>query len=320
MMESLKKYLWLVIGGAVGLVLLIVACIFLFLHIQQYRSDTSSADDEQNRLDLLQKRPLAGPTEENVQIISTNNLALENCLKKILAQLRQSQVEPRKMQPVDFNSYLKSTIDQMNDDAKTQELLMPAKFDYGFKTYYVEGRLPSVNSVPRLTIQVQLVKALMDILRKAKVTEVSGIEREVFEQTALAAAAEMPPGSGVLKPAVTNLSTVSAQLYTREHFRLTLRIRDEMIAGLLNALAQDSEAESPRLFVVVTKLDLIGPAMPKATTSAESRTAVAAPSGEKAAEPKKREDRIVAGREKVTLLMDVDIYRFAGETGEKTKP
>ena len=314
-MEFIKKNLWLVVGGAIGLVLLIVACVFLVLHMRQYWEDTQNADMEQNRLEQLEKRTLAGPTEENVQIISSNFVTLEGCLKNVLGSLRQGQVEPRKMQPVDFNSFLKSTIDQMNESAKRQGLMMPAKFDYGFKTYYIEGRLPSTGDVPRLTIQVQMVKALMELLLKAKVTEVATIERQVFEH-GLVATVEAPGGSVSSKTASVNPSSYESQLYTIEHVTLTLQIRDKMIPGLLNALAQSSEAEQPQLFIVVTKLDATGPDLPKVVVGTEEAT----PAGDKPAEPKKREERIVAGADNMKVQLDVDIYRFAGETGEKGKP
>ena len=321
-MESIKKNLWLVVGGAVGLVLLIVACVFLFLHIRQYLADTHSADMEQSRLEQLEQRRLAGPTEENVHILATNCVALEGCLKSVLAQLRQGQVEPRKMQPVDFNSFLKSTIDQMNEAAKRQGLVVPAKFDYGFKTYYIEGRLPAAVDVPRLTIQVQTVKALMDLLRKAKITEVTGIERQVFEQGLMTPAPEMTGAGGGAHKATASAvagASLEAQLYTHEHFVLHLRVRDEMIAGLLNLFAQNNEAETPRLFAVVTKLELAGPGLPKTVTSVEAPGATSA-TGEKTTEPKKREERIVAGADSMALQLGVDIYRFTGETGEKNKP
>ncbi|TAN37544.1 MAG: hypothetical protein EPN23_05135 [Verrucomicrobia bacterium] len=309
------------------MVLLIVACIYLFLHIRQYLADTTSADGQQSRLVQLEGRK-PGPTEENVRLVSSNSVVFESYLKKIAEVLQRGQVEPRKMQPVDFNSFLKSTIDYMNDAAKKQGLVLPAKFDFGFKTYYSEGHLPAVGDVPRLTVQVQLVRALMDVLRKSRVAEVSSVERQVFEKGAVAVAEEAESESrgrsrGVA-PGVTTLYPLepseSQGLYTREHFVLTLRVRDEFIAGLLNALAGSSEAGPVRLFTVVTHVDISGAGLPKSGV-AGAATAVAPAEGVAVAgaEPKKREERIVAGAENTTVQLGVDIYRFAGETGEKAK-
>jgi hypothetical protein len=123
-------------------------------------------------------------------------------------------------------------------------------------------------------------------------------------------------------------------LYTRERFVLTLRIRDESIAGLLNTLGRGENGEHQHLFTVVTRLELMGGGLPKPPPStteaalvATAEGATVAPAedaeavvGEKSNEPKKREERIVAGAENVTVRMDVDVYRFTDEAGEKAKP
>jgi len=328
-MEFIKKNIWLVIGGALGLVLLIVACVYLFLHIRQYVADTASADEQQDRLVQLEGRK-PGPTEENVRLVSDNAVVLETYLKKITEVLQRNQVEPRKItQPVDFNSFLRATIDYMNEAVKKQGLLLPAKFDYGFRTYYSEGQLPAVGDVPRLTAQVQLVRALVDVLRKSKVAEISVIERQVFEKGSTPATADgegRGRDSATLATALYPLDPPDAQgLYTREHVMLTLRIRDEFLAGLLNALACGGTADSARLFAVVTHVNIEGVGLPK-SVAAEAGAAVAPPDGvavsnaEKPPEQKKREERIVAGIENATVQLGVDVYRFANENREKAKP
>ena len=328
-MAFIKKNLWLVIGGAVGLVLLLVACVYLFLHIRQYRADTTGVDSEQTRLMQLENRK-PGPTDDNVRMVSSNLLVYESFQQKIMTALRQGQAEARKMQPVDFNSFLKSMVDEMNELAKKQGMTVPAKFDYGFKTYYSEGHLPTVDDVPRLTVQVQLVRALMEVLRIAKVSEVNAIKRQIFEKG-------LPgPGAGVGVENQRGASTTAAVtpypleppdaqgLYTREHFDLALQIRDEFIPELLNALARGG-VNAARLFTVVTYMDLKGAGLPKggaaeASSASASVKSTSTPDGEKSTEPKKREERIVAGAESTTIQLGVDIYRFINETGGKAQP
>ena len=326
-MEFIKKNLWLVVGGAIGSVLLLIALVYLFLHIRQYRADTASADEQQERLtQLITRKP--GPTEENVQLVSSNLVVLEGYQKKITEALRAGQLSPRKMQPVDFNSFLKSTVDHMKDAAGKRGLVLPAKFDFGFKTYYGEGRLPAVGDVPRLTLQVQMVRALMEMLRVSKVAEVVSVERQIFEKGVLSTPTvegeEGERTGGVVAVPTLQEPPNAHGLYTRERFVLTLRIRDESIAGLLNVLGRGENNERQRLFTVVTRLDLMGGGLPKPSTAeavaaapAEGAEVVA---GEKSAEPKKREERIIAGADNVTVRLDVDVYRFTDEAGEKAKP
>ncbi len=354
-MEFLKKYKMLAVGGAVALVLLIVAGVFLFLNIRKYVTDTDEADANQSRLLELENRKPAGPTSENVQITATNAVVKEACLTRLLSHLRRGQVEPRKdMQRLVFNSFLKTSIDQMNEVAKKQAVLVPPKFDYGFKTYYSEGKLPANNDdVPRLTVQVQLVKMLMDLMQQAHIAEVLSVERQVFEEGATAAAAAATPsrGEGGRRggPDVAAGPTGAAQypleppdaqgLYTREHFTLSLKSTDEHLAILLNMLAHNQEQAQSRLFAVVTKLDIVGTSLLKPGASegeggarterpaegAAATVAVPATAGEggkvdKPLPPKTRSERIVAGRDNITVQLDVDIYRFATETKEKAKP
>ena len=352
-MEFLRKYKVLAVGGVIALILLSVAGVFLFLNIRKYVADTDEADANQSRLTDLQNRKPAGPIETNVLITASNAAIKEACLTRLLAHLRQGQVEPRHgMQKVVFNSFLKTTIDQMNEAAKQQGMTVPPKFDYGFKTYYSEGKLPANNiDVPRLTVQVQLVKALTDMMQKAHIAEVLSIERQVFEEGAATAVAGTPAparGEGRMVTPAAGATTASTSpyaleppeaqgLYTREHFTLSLKSTDERLAALMNILAHNLENAQPRLFAVVTKLEITGAGLSKPGAQeveagargervpvavvahvAEGAGATGVP--DKPAPPKKRAERVVAGMDNVTVLLDVDIYRFAADSKEKAKP
>jgi hypothetical protein len=352
-MEFIKQNKLLVVGGALALVLLLVAATFLFINLRQYSADTSAADENQNRLAQLENRQ-PGPTAANVQLVASNAVLLEKSLKTLQSELRRDQVEPVNKPRSVFNSFLKSTINQMNKAAEQHRMLVPARFDYGFKTY-VEGQLPATGEVARLTVQVQMVKGLVDVLLQARVAEVVSIERQIFEAGAVSAvAAGTPEGRGgegrggdvpAAAPgtAVYPLEPPDAQgLYTREHFTLTLRMTDERLAALMNLLTRDVHSGPQRMFVTVSRVSLVGVGLPKAgVTEAEpavrtegrgAATAAPTPAAEtpppaegaipeKPAPPKQREDRIVAGRDHVTVQLDVDVYRFAAAAArEKGQP
>jgi hypothetical protein len=362
MKAFIKQYRALVTGGGISLILLLGAGAFLFIQIRQYLADTGEADENQNRLTQLEQRQ-PGPTAANVQIVASNAVAVEGSLKKLLLELRRGQVEPVNKPRSVFNSFLKSNIDQMNKAAEKQGVLVPAKFDYGFKAY-VEGQLPATQDVARLTVQVQLVRALMDLLLECKTAEIVAIERQVFEDVlATPATAGEPVGRGgeggrgeggrgtstTPTASLYPLEPPDAQgLYTREHVTLTLRMTDEHLALLMNILARNVVVDAQQLFVVVSRVNIIGVGLP-GMGSEESRVpggrggeappgvsappaAVPAPPEaappadgsaplEKPALPKKRGERIVAGMDNVTVQLDVDIYRFAEAVAkEKGKP
>ena len=356
-MELFRKYKVLAVGGIISLLLLIVAGVFLFFNVKQYLTDTSEADANQERLRALENRRPSGPVETNVVITASNAAIKEACLGRLLAELRQGQVDPRKdMQRVVFNSFLKTTIDQMNEAGKKQGMYVPAKFDYGFKTYYTDGKLPANNAdVPRLTVQVQLVKVLVDMLQQSHISEIVAIERQVFEEgaaTTAAGGASAPAGEVVGRhggAAVQQTPGAASQypleppdaqgLYTREHFTLSIKASDEHLAALLNMLAHNATNAQPRLFAMVTKLDITGVSLlkpagtePEAGSNRDHAPAVAASTptpvteGTPAAEtekpvpPKPRAERIVAGRDNITVQLDVDVYRFAAAIKEKAKP
>lgn len=358
-MEFFKKNKFLAIGGAVSLVLLIVAGVFLFLHIRQYLADTGEAEGNENTLRTLESQQ-PGPTEANVQLVASNAIIMEAGLKKLLEELRQGQIEPRKdMHRVVFNSFLKKMIDEMNKAVTQQCLVVPAKFDYGFKAYYSEGRLPLDADVPRLTVQVQMVRFLVDLALQAHIAEIVTIDRQLFEEPA---AGTTPTGAspeaegqgrggrnqssvaGGVGAVLYPLEPPDAQgLYTREHFTITMKTRDEKLAELLNLLGNPSMTKQRGAFAVVTKVDVMGAGLSKSSGSDSEaagrpgQSAVPSPAPsvvasmpaagegggavpEKPAPPLKREERIVSGMDNITVQLDVDIYRFAADTKEKAKP
>jgi hypothetical protein len=355
MKAFIKQYRALVTGGGISLILLLGAGVFLFLQIQQYAADTSEADGNQNRLNELEQRQ-PGPTAANVAIVASNAVAVEASLKKLLLELRRGQVDPLNKPRSVFNAFLKSNIDQMNKTAEKLGVVVSAKFDYGFKAY-VEGQLPATQDVARLTVQVQLVRALVDLLLDAKTAEIVSIERQVLEDGLAAPATAGEPsgrgeggrGEGGRGAAPTTTASVypleppDAQgLYTREHFTLTLRMTDERLAYLMNVLSRSVTVGTQQMFAVVSRVNITGVGLskaggaePEAAGGRGERPPVisAAPPPEapppadgsvpleKPALPKKRGERIVAGMDNVTVQLDVDIYRFAEAVAkEKGKP
>ena len=341
-MDFIKKNLWLFLGGGLTILLLLAAAAFLFLQISAFRRVNATLVTEENRLQQLHRRD-PYPSETNVMLMQSNLALLNGYQQQLVDQLRQGQIEPRTMQPVDFNHYLQTTIRKLITQADQLKISLPQRFAFGFESYYREGRLPAIADVSRLTVQLQTVEALFELLCQIKISEIIALERQVFEQSATANA---EPAAGVIRPRHQESAapvetekyplapSEAGGLYTREHITLTLQAHDEVILTLLNALASSGTAvtNQPKFFAVVSKLSMIATAggeiikkTPGAPARAGTPPRVATP--ETSEEPvqasedaRPHEERIVAGREMVQVLLGLDLYRLNPAAQGKAKP
>jgi len=314
---NLKKNMTLIVGGAIVAVLLIVLLVFLMKFNSSYRQVNRQLQSAQQRLTILNGRD-PFPSEGNVGVVQTNLFVLREFFTNLMASLRQGHVEPSKMEPAEFNPLLDRTSQRLYQRAKGMKVVLPMRFAFGFDRY-AEGTLPAASDVPRLGQQLETVDLLCGLLYAAKINEIMAVERPVFEVTAQAVATEefVDPrqqryGGGAGAPEVAAAPTETymdpSGLFSRERYVLTFRGRDAAILGFLNAVAANKR------FIVVTRLQVenetgipkLGEARP-ATASSPS-----APAGSVA-----REDRIIAGRETVKVIVELEVYRFqAPSAGE----
>jgi len=350
-MDFIKKNLWLFIAGGLALALLLAAVVFLYWQVSGFRGVNTALSEEQDRLQELHRQS-PYPNEANVQVVQSNLFLLTRYERQLTDQLRQGQIEERKMQPVDFNYYLQTTIPKMFAQAEQQKIGLPAKFAFGFDTYYHAGRLPALADVPRLTVQFQMIEALFHLLSAARISEIVSLERTRFDQ--ITAPGGEPAGVGRLQhaPPAEETAALKAKyaieppeaggLYTREHFSLTVAGSDEIIMGLLNALARSGAAATnqQKIFAVVSRLSLTSyePGEKKTADGRRpaggvrrpaSRAAPPEPEAENPApggkvvpreDPRPQEERVIAGREVVEAQMELDLFRLTGKAQEPAAP
>lgn len=340
---KLRKHMVLIVGGGVAVVLLGVAVFMLVRFQGTYQQVSRELKDSLQRLDKLYRRD-PYPSDENVAMVQSNLVVLRGQFARLFASLEKDQVEPVKMEPAEFPLLLEKTIRKAMGRAVELGIVLPPRFAFGFDRYAL-GELPVEADVPRLVVQAKTIAELCQVLFQSKVSEIVSIQRQVFEQGAAAESAEpvmSPRGGrmrGMMPPTAESEPAMGAKewvdpsgLFSREHFALTFKARDAAIWDVLNQLA------ASKMFVVVSRVEFLNDnPLPKPTPPApEGGPGAAAPGpagmpapvqggmippGGAATAPDKpqvltHEDRVVAGREAVRAVVEVDVYRFRAEQEE----
>ena len=342
---NLRKHMVLIVAGGVALVLLAVSVFMLLrFHTGYERVDTQREATTQRLNQLYHRDPY--PSDDNVLLTQTNFSVLEAYFSKLFTGLRQDQIEPAKMEPAEFPLALEKTIRKLQARAAELKVVLPPRFAFGFD-HYAEGALPNAADVPRLVLQLKTIEELGGLLLQCKIGGVVSVQRTVFEQgvqTADTSASDsrrgnrrqflqsQPTESGA--PAQEQEKIDPSGLFSREHYVLTFEAHDAAIWEVLSTLSRS------KMFTVVSRVEFANEAVLPNAASAEraaaaavtpspaasaARAGVAAsplgvnPAGgaPAAAEPKKEilshEERVVAGRELVKAVVEVEVCRFLGE-------
>lgn len=343
----------LIVGGGAAAVLLIIALLMLFRFQRAYQrvnSDLKSAMSSLNRLYRLDPYP----SEENVLLVQTNLTVLQGYFSELYASLRKSQIEPAKMEPAEFPLLLDKTIEKLRLRARAANTVLPARFPFGLDRYTV-GTLPNQQDVPRLVVQLKTIEELCGLLYDSGISEIVSIQRPLFEQGAAEESfvggpmgrgarrqmLDMPSEETTRNPQQSEWRDPSG-LFVREGYTVTFKAKDQAIWAVLNGL------DRSKLFAVVSRVELANesplprPAVaaktpaPAAGTGPGPRAGMVWPgmapaimgSSGGAAQPQaapaekvvSHEERIVAGRELVKAIVDVEVYRFVTpEEEEKAK-
>ncbi len=329
---NFRKYMLLIVGGGICLILAALALYLLLRFQSDYTRVDESLGNAMNQLSVLNYRD-PYPSEENVKRLQQNLGGLREHFMALYSNLRQGQMEPRRMEPAEFPGVLGRARNQLAGKAAELNVKLPERFAFGFDRYV--GELPAAVDIPRLVIQTKEVEELCMALYRAKVSEISSIQRTIFEQAALVEAASSAEGrrggrrreggeespEGVVIPAVQTQDPNA--LYTREHYVLSFTATDSSVWELLNILARLP------MFVVVTDIQMTSEnkdlnrgvlAKNAAATAAAQAAAAAQPNALGLPPPAPvivsetnyppREERVVAGRERMQVVLGVDVYRF----------
>ncbi len=307
-----RKYMPLVVGGSIALVLLIVAGYLLARFSGEYHRVHADLVSSMRTLERLENRE-PYPAEENVERLRRNRAAMELMLNDLIAELGRGQVEAERMERAEFPTLIERTILRLYDEARAANTRLPERFTFAFERYAL-GALPSVDHIPRLTVQVRMVERLCRMLFESGVSEIISVERTAFDlerpdepdptvrrRTAVEPAA----------PAVRDFTELEPRedrdLYSKERFVLEFFSTDPALWRVLNSMASDD------MFVVVKNMELRNEAVIRGRSPLELRRT---PRDERtdprrdADRPLTTDERIVAGRERVRVRLELEVYRF----------
>lgn len=322
-----KKYLALIVGCGIALLMAIGAAVLLVLSISSHGKSEAELKTAMNRLEQLNRRK-PFPAQENVAAAQSNLVALKKTLGDVQQTLSHGQIEPDDIERAEFGPMLERTVKRLRSTAVANHVALPEKFAFGFDRYSA-GDLPQTSSVRRLVTQLKTISAVCDLVYAAKVTNLLSVTREEFETQSAggAAGSESAPASlfgarvsAPSAPTSINLKEVpvvaSNELYSTERIGLQFAGRENAVFEVLNAFAKAAP------FTVVRDVTLESVTLgQKAGESKQAnpfggQAEAAGGSGASTNLLVAHEDRIVAGREDVKATVVLDVFRFAKEQGE----
>lgn len=329
-MTFFKKYMALIIGGGIALLLALIVLVLLIKFSGTYTRIQDDLASNQRELERL-IRLATFPSLENVELVEENLLALEIFRDDQLARLAASQPQIVPMERVAFPPELERTWQRLRALAARENVVIPAEMRFGFERY-AAGNLPMHQHVPRLLSQLYSIDRIGEILIRSGIAELTGVEREVFEEQRVQAPLEAPAPArrrGAAEPEPVEVVAGSPEpqgvegLYTRERFTFTFLASEPALIEVLNQLARDPVLKIVRNLELRNEMALGGvSAAARLSARLQPRETVARvvdPAGrpEDPSRPAMMEDRVVAGRERVRVRLVVDVYRFEVDQQEE---
>jgi hypothetical protein len=187
----------IIISGGVCLVLAGLA-VFLMVKfggaLSQAKKGLRDADDDIRTLSAERVYPDAG----NLKLVKANTEGLAKFRDSQVDRLRARQLKPLSMTPTDFIDDVKARFkalrtkslgvlqaaaerDKVGDEALKVESAMDSTFFGSFERYGDEGFPPGEEDIPRLTVQLQTIDQLCDILVRNEVKAILSLVRDRFD-------------------------------------------------------------------------------------------------------------------------------------------
>lgn len=306
-MNWLRKYIVLVISGAVAFVLLAAIGGRLFFVVKSYQKEKRTLADDKGNLDRLYNRD-PFPVVSNIAKEKEKLDDLLDEYNELNTLLGESQIRPEGMEASKFLYLLGRVLSAMRGQLQAVRVVFPEKYAFGFEKY-AGGQLPAAKDIPRLIQQLRITEQFCRVMNESALNELISFSRDEFELASESAADRarsgrqgppQPPGAGA-SPAD------SGELYSNQHFRMAFRAKESSFIDFLNRLARLP------MFTVVTWVEISNPrrevnfgAGAVQPAKAESKT-----SGKGPGEELSREKRIVFGKEEVEVRLEMDVYNFS---------
>lgn len=338
-----RKNMPLIVGGAVFGVLAVALGFFTYRAVGQFSDSQEALSAQTSKLRRLRNRD-PFPSAENADVLAKQRDHFADYLAALRGDMGKAQPDIGDVSRDRWNREFGQTIRSVVTAAHERGVNLPplaSGFLFGFERY--REVIPLDSELVRLFPQLQGVSRLCGILFDSGIAELVSIEREQFELIPVAAPVDEDesPRRGRNRRRQQEEEEVQGPsrdpfkdkdgLFTREHYAVTFRARDEAVWNVLAAFAKE-----PEPFIVVTKVDVANTARPfippprqetaapgdaspavgrlPTATDGFRAAGVPAPAPAKEAEaPLPRELRVVAGNSLSLVRIELDIYRFAGE-------
>lgn len=331
---NVKNHIGLIIAGVCGAIVLGSAAFLLVSFHGKYSKVELSLSQQLERFNsLVRRNPY--PSVTNVELARKNYEELQAYNDKLLAALQHGQIEPEQMERADFPPLAEKTLRGLWEAAAQSKVTFPDGFAFGFQRY-IEGELPEPANIPRLVVQLKTVDALCRLLFMAKISALTDITREEFDKNGAAVVEEdegrsrrrrdRSPQQDTRAESVAG-AVRDSDLYTVERITISFTCRENAVWNLLNEMVK-----SP-LFVVVTSLQFQSPIprVDRISYAQFEENKIRAAAGQKlnpvqqakiqqiredkVYPPPTKEERVVAGREEISVILKCDVYRFRRDDG-----
>jgi hypothetical protein len=180
-MAWIKRNLFFVIGAVVALALLGFAGFYTYSgwqHNAAEREKLNAQYEELKRLNNLNPHPGFG-TVDNIKIAREQLKELHEVLDRAAKNFQSPAAIPNTPQVTsgDFTAALRRTVDQLTREAATASVTLPPDYKFSFSQQF---RLLTFapGSLEPLALQLGEVNALCDVLLKARINSIDGVQRE----------------------------------------------------------------------------------------------------------------------------------------------
>lgn len=247
------------IMAAIGGIALVAALVFGYLAFAAWseRGETRErvADERSNANRILSSA--VPPTQESLTRINANTKAYADWRDATRALLAEGDVV------IDRNASATSFKAAMGDDARAlaklpggaEGKIVRDGFDFGFKSYIIDGNIPDEKSLPLLKRQWAEVKAMVEILSASGAVELLGVEVSEAPKKAEEPKEQPRRGFGARRQAAAEPAKPA---FETVNYTLRFTARPLAVVKTLNAFAASAHLMYVEDLSLVREKDMLG--------------------------------------------------------------
>lgn len=162
---------------ALVVVTVIIAGVLLFLISSastKLNETVAAYESKQTEYDAL-TRAKTYPSEENLQKLKNLRRQYAERVAELRKELSQRQIEPQNLTTRGFQDLLIQQIEEAEALAQENGVELPGDFGFGMSQY--RSVLPPEKAVPELTVQLEVIDAVITRMIQAPVSSINSIQR-----------------------------------------------------------------------------------------------------------------------------------------------